>query len=293
MVTFGGRFCLRGEVLTLDTLNRALLLENIHPDATARLTKAGYEVRTMPRALGEDELIEALQGVSLLGIRSQTHVTERVLANSSATARRRGVLHRDQPGRSRGGRQARSRGVQRAVLQHPQRRRARDRRDHLDGQAAAGEEREDAPGHLGQVRQGRARGARPQAGHRRLREHRHPAFRHRREPRHDRVLLRRRRQAGDRERAALLLARGAAGIGRDRDAARGRPGGQPRILRRGGVRQDAAAVAVPQPVPRLRGRPRGAAPGTSSPGTSRARRSTCSRPSRRATARSSPPSCAG
>ena len=69
-----------GEVLTLDTLNRALLLENIHPDATARLTKAGYEVRTMPRALGEEELIEALQGVSLLGIRSQTHVTERVLA---------------------------------------------------------------------------------------------------------------------------------------------------------------------------------------------------------------------
>jgi D-3-phosphoglycerate dehydrogenase / 2-oxoglutarate reductase len=69
-----------GEVLTLDTLNRALLLENIHPDATARLTKAGYEVRTMPRALGEGELIEALQGVSLLGIRSQTQVTERVLA---------------------------------------------------------------------------------------------------------------------------------------------------------------------------------------------------------------------
>jgi D-3-phosphoglycerate dehydrogenase / 2-oxoglutarate reductase len=66
-------------VLTLDTLNRALLLENIHPDATARLTKAGYEVRTMPRALGEEELIEALPGVSLLGIRSQTQVTERVL----------------------------------------------------------------------------------------------------------------------------------------------------------------------------------------------------------------------
>jgi D-3-phosphoglycerate dehydrogenase / 2-oxoglutarate reductase len=72
----------RGEVLTLDTLNRALLLENIHPDATARLTKAGYEVRTMPRALGEDELIKALHGVSLLGIRSQTQVTERVLGNA-------------------------------------------------------------------------------------------------------------------------------------------------------------------------------------------------------------------
>ena len=67
-------------MLTLDTLNRALLLENIHPDATARLTKAGYQVETVPRALGEDELIAKLQGVSLLGIRSQTHVTERVVA---------------------------------------------------------------------------------------------------------------------------------------------------------------------------------------------------------------------
>ncbi len=68
------------EVLTLDTLNRALLLENIHPDATARLTKAGYQVETMTRALGEDELIEKIQGFSLLGIRSQTQVTDRVLA---------------------------------------------------------------------------------------------------------------------------------------------------------------------------------------------------------------------
>jgi D-3-phosphoglycerate dehydrogenase / 2-oxoglutarate reductase len=68
------------EVLTLDTLNRALLLENIHPDATARLTKAGYQVETMKHALSEDELIERVQGFSLLGIRSQTQVTERVLA---------------------------------------------------------------------------------------------------------------------------------------------------------------------------------------------------------------------
>jgi D-3-phosphoglycerate dehydrogenase len=66
-------------VLTLDTLNRALLLENIHPDAVARLTKAGYHVESMSRALGEDELIEALRGISLLGIRSQTQVTGRVL----------------------------------------------------------------------------------------------------------------------------------------------------------------------------------------------------------------------
>jgi D-3-phosphoglycerate dehydrogenase / 2-oxoglutarate reductase len=58
---------------------RALLVENIHPDASARLAKEGYQVETLPRALGEDELIEALRGVSLLGIRSGTHVTERVL----------------------------------------------------------------------------------------------------------------------------------------------------------------------------------------------------------------------
>jgi D-3-phosphoglycerate dehydrogenase len=69
-------------VLTLDTPNRALLLENIHPDATARLTKAGYEVQTMSRSLGEDELISSLPGFSLLGIRSQTHITDRVLESA-------------------------------------------------------------------------------------------------------------------------------------------------------------------------------------------------------------------
>jgi D-3-phosphoglycerate dehydrogenase len=56
-----------------------LLVENIHPDASARLAKEGFQVETLPRALGEDELIEALPGVSLLGIRSGTHVTGRVL----------------------------------------------------------------------------------------------------------------------------------------------------------------------------------------------------------------------
>jgi D-3-phosphoglycerate dehydrogenase len=70
-------------VLTLDTTKppmRALLLENIHPDATARLTKAGYEVETRAGALSEDELAEAVRGVSLLGIRSRTQVTDKVLA---------------------------------------------------------------------------------------------------------------------------------------------------------------------------------------------------------------------
>ena len=73
----------RGEVPTLDTVKRALLLENIHPDATTRLAKAGYEVSTESRALSEDELVSAAAGVSLLGIRSSTHVTERVLNHLS------------------------------------------------------------------------------------------------------------------------------------------------------------------------------------------------------------------
>ncbi len=64
---------------TEDTVKRVLLLENIHPDATARLVKAGYQVTTESRALSEDDLIDAARGVRLLGIRSQTQVTERVL----------------------------------------------------------------------------------------------------------------------------------------------------------------------------------------------------------------------
>src|SRR5262252_5289774 len=62
-----------------ESLTRALLLENIHPDARARLAKDGCQVDTLPRALGEDELIDALPGVRLLGIRSGTQITSRVL----------------------------------------------------------------------------------------------------------------------------------------------------------------------------------------------------------------------
>jgi len=53
---------------------KALLLENVHPLATEILTAAGIEVETRTGALDEAELIDALQGVSLLGIRSKTDV---------------------------------------------------------------------------------------------------------------------------------------------------------------------------------------------------------------------------
>ncbi|WP_432520001.1 phosphoglycerate dehydrogenase [Kineococcus sp. SYSU DK006] len=61
---------------------RALLLENIHADAEALLSEAGWEVETASGALDEAELVERLAGVSLLGIRSQTQVSARVLEAS-------------------------------------------------------------------------------------------------------------------------------------------------------------------------------------------------------------------
>ncbi|KQT00924.1 phosphoglycerate dehydrogenase [Cellulomonas sp. Leaf395] len=61
---------------------KALLLENLHPQARSILETAGFDVTTRTGALDEAELIEALDGVHLLGIRSKTHVTAEVLAAS-------------------------------------------------------------------------------------------------------------------------------------------------------------------------------------------------------------------
>ena len=62
---------------------RALLLENLHPLATTILRADGAEVLARSGALDEDELISALDGVQLLGIRSKTQVSERVLAQAT------------------------------------------------------------------------------------------------------------------------------------------------------------------------------------------------------------------
>lgn len=65
---------------------KALLVENIHPEATRLLQERSVEVVNLKGALPEDELIEALQGVDLLGIRSKTQLTERVFAETRLTA---------------------------------------------------------------------------------------------------------------------------------------------------------------------------------------------------------------
>ena len=58
---------------------KVLLLESIHPVAAEAFRRAGVEVETRPGSLGEDELVDALSGVTLLGIRSNTKITPRVL----------------------------------------------------------------------------------------------------------------------------------------------------------------------------------------------------------------------
>ncbi|MBO0811940.1 MAG: phosphoglycerate dehydrogenase [Microlunatus sp.] len=58
---------------------KALLLENIHSEARRLLAERGFEVETRKGALDGDELVEALRGVDLLGIRSKTQLTREVL----------------------------------------------------------------------------------------------------------------------------------------------------------------------------------------------------------------------
>jgi D-3-phosphoglycerate dehydrogenase len=60
---------------------RALLVENIDVVAAELLSSAGYEVSSLRGALDESDLIAALDGVDLLGIRSKTKVTAGVLAS--------------------------------------------------------------------------------------------------------------------------------------------------------------------------------------------------------------------
>jgi len=56
-----------------------LLLENIHPDAVLSFEKEGYSVETIIEPLSEDELCERIKDVSILGIRTKTQITPRIL----------------------------------------------------------------------------------------------------------------------------------------------------------------------------------------------------------------------
>jgi D-3-phosphoglycerate dehydrogenase / 2-oxoglutarate reductase len=81
------------EFLYLNKLNTAisypknrihvLLLENVHPFAVEAFKAEGFNVETYPAGLDEDELCEKIKNVSVLGIRSKTMVTAKVLANAN------------------------------------------------------------------------------------------------------------------------------------------------------------------------------------------------------------------
>ena len=60
---------------------RVLLLEGVHDSAVQALASAGYtNVKRLPKALDEAELVQKVKGVHLLGIRSRTQITDTVLA---------------------------------------------------------------------------------------------------------------------------------------------------------------------------------------------------------------------
>jgi D-3-phosphoglycerate dehydrogenase len=71
--------------MSVDTLARprALLLENIHRGAVALLEQSGWDVELIAGALQDGELLERLDGVELLGIRSQTQLSAPVLDKAS------------------------------------------------------------------------------------------------------------------------------------------------------------------------------------------------------------------
>lgn len=81
------------EFLYLNKLNTAisypknrihvLLLENVHPVAVELMRAEGFTVETHAAALSEDELCKKIKNVSVLGIRSKTQVTAKVLEHAN------------------------------------------------------------------------------------------------------------------------------------------------------------------------------------------------------------------
>jgi D-3-phosphoglycerate dehydrogenase len=61
---------------------KVLLLENIHQNAVKIFKNEGYQVEHIKKSLPENELAEKIKDVSILGIRSKTQVTKKVLDNA-------------------------------------------------------------------------------------------------------------------------------------------------------------------------------------------------------------------
>jgi D-3-phosphoglycerate dehydrogenase len=62
---------------------KVLLLENVHPAALRAFEEQGFNVEFVRGAMDEDELCERIKDVSIIGIRSKTNITKRVLDNAN------------------------------------------------------------------------------------------------------------------------------------------------------------------------------------------------------------------
>lgn len=61
---------------------KVLLLENIHQNAVKIFRNEGYQVEHIKKSLSDNELAEKIKDVSILGIRSKTHVSKKVIENA-------------------------------------------------------------------------------------------------------------------------------------------------------------------------------------------------------------------
>jgi D-3-phosphoglycerate dehydrogenase / 2-oxoglutarate reductase len=64
------------------SLIKVLLLENVHPAAVKAFESQGFSVEFHKGALDEEELLEKIKDVSIIGIRSKTTLTKKVLDNA-------------------------------------------------------------------------------------------------------------------------------------------------------------------------------------------------------------------
>ncbi|MCP9753639.1 phosphoglycerate dehydrogenase [Lacihabitans sp. CCS-44] len=64
------------------SLIKVLLLENVHPAAVEAFESQGFDVEFHKGAMDEDELIEKIKDVSIIGIRSKTTITKKVIENA-------------------------------------------------------------------------------------------------------------------------------------------------------------------------------------------------------------------
>lgn len=62
---------------------QVLLLENIHEEAFKKFQKDGFSVQREPRAYSEEELLEVIPKIHILGIRSKTEITPKILEKAN------------------------------------------------------------------------------------------------------------------------------------------------------------------------------------------------------------------